>query len=378
VIGVAFVPLRWLVSYLTVAMREGAAVADKAADPKDKDPAASEPASSDKPPMAPATAPFDPTADRKAIADAMEKQRQLLRSTGAAFTGAIGFVLTALGLTKLFDVFPIPPDPAWRFGLVLGVVSAGTLAAFLGAVFFAGGFFRAQRRVLVGTGAVVGLRGEDQRIASQIYTEHALENDASDIRALELRALRYERIARSMPPDHQALPEQSTHRKQLQDEANRINEVVATALARAAVSVLERRSEAAFGSKRAILAASITVIGIALMFGAAAYSKGERELIDLRIKCQAGVEKGANDACDPVRVTPPTNLATLQKDLDKKTEEVSTLKEKLKAANALADLPEDDRARLALIQSCVTVLRASTAMQDDLAKIPELCAAIAQ
>lgn len=357
-------PLQWLIKYMTDALR--------ANDTKTADDIPTSPAP-EKPPMAPATAPFDPAAGRKAIADAMEKQRQLLRTTGAAFTGAIGFVLTALGLTKLFDVFPIPPDPGWRYALILGLLSGGTLAAFIGAVVFAGGFFLAQRRVLVGTGAVSSLQREDARIARQIYTEHARENDASDIRSLELRALRYERIGRSLPSDDQATAEQKARKKSLGDEAQRINAVVAIALARAAVAVLERRSEAAFGSKRAFLAAVATVVGIALMFGTAAYSKGERDLIDLRTKCQAALDKGAIDACDPVRHN-KSKLNDLRKKLRKSEAQVEKLKQQSKVAMARAALPEVARNRLRSLERCTTVLTANTELKIKPAQIPALCA----
>jgi hypothetical protein len=370
VIGALVAPLRWLITYMTNAIRSQ--------EPEAASQVPTPTPTPDKPPMAPATAPFDPTADRQAIADAMEKQRELLRTTGTAFTGAIGFVLTALGLTKLFDVFPIPPDPGWRFGLILALICAGTLAAFIGAVAFAGGFFRAQRRILVGTGSVSGLRGEDARVARKIYTEHARENEASDIRSLELRALRYERIARSLPQDDQATPEQIVRKKSLRAEADRINDVVAIALARAAVAVLERRSEAAFGSKRSTLAAVLTVFGIALIFGTAAYSKGERDLIDLRAKCQAAVEKGATDACDPVRRNPdqPPNLEKLQNDLEKSKTEAANLKGRLKVALARAALPEAARNRLRSLERCAIVLNANTELKAKPEQVADLCALI--
>jgi hypothetical protein len=194
-----------------------------------------------------------------------------------------------------------------------------------------------------------------------MFEDTANEENARSLRALELRALRLERIARATTDDKE--------RGRLEAEAARLTAACRLAMTRAAARILERRARDAFKTSR--YWALFTVLGIIAAFAAADYSKGERDRVTLLKDCQAAVAAGAEDACDSVRSGKATQaaqdtaakkakaeeqaLATARETFRKETgttlDRVEACSRVLLAAPGLAGA--GDEARAAVVAACV-------------------------
>ena len=153
-------------------------------------------------PDSPADVAAQPEAD--AVAGDTEAIRQHLRRVGAALGVAGGALLSVLGYTQVHKIFPFPTD-SHRVLLMIGAGLASA-AALVGAALLAGRFLGAQRRILVSTDpdeprggrrrSPYGLRRRECEIRDRIYDLAARDESAQSLRAVELRGLRFERIAR--------------------------------------------------------------------------------------------------------------------------------------------------------------------------------------
>lgn len=218
---------------------------------------------------------------------------------GAALAALLLAVLTAeqIGGSESVD---LSLSRTLAFGLGLS-----SLLAVGGAAWLASRFFGAQRRILISTedGLTELADDAEQNARDRIFEAVAAQEGARTLYALELRALRFGRIARSLSnaPQTSAASRTSVGRSYLESEAKVLTELVNLALWRAALWVLEYRSKKAFDGWQSKLALSATVVGLVGVFGIADYAKGERDLVDLRAKCQKAVAAGAVDACGSVR-----------------------------------------------------------------------------
>lgn len=234
----------------------------------------------------------------------LDEIRSHLRRTGAALGAAATAVLGGLGYAQLHQLFPLPADlgslsvrgvdVSGRVLLLLGAVAAA-LAAAGGAAWVAARFFKAQRRILLSSdGASRGLDTPERRLVENIFGDYAEAAEAESLRALELRGNRLSRIARRLPTTD---PRGAGYK----EEAACIVEVVETAIVESAAEILERRAENVFSGRWTGVPLALTIAGIVGLFGAADFSKGHRDLVDLRAKCAEATKNGASDACDPVR-----------------------------------------------------------------------------
>lgn len=200
------------------------------------------------------------------------------------------------------QIFPLPAGSS-RCLVVLAV--AGSSGGLIGAAWLASRFFGAQRRILISSEQEHGSRlwpwwrakrkgftNFERGLRNQVFDEQAREDGAKTLRDVELRALRYERIARRTKNEERA--------KALQAEADRLNGDVRLALVQAAAVVLERRSHQAFKGLFSVIPLLLTIAGIIVVFGLADWSQGERDLIALRKSCAEAQKAGAVNACDPV------------------------------------------------------------------------------
>lgn len=266
----------------------------------------------DPPEPTPTTAPAARTAGLKTEVDeaaaARESIRSLLQKTGAAFGAGATLVLAGLGYTQVHQIFPLPPGRGY---LIWFALAAG-LAALGGGAWVTARFFGAQRRILLSTGGGVhhrwwkkirhpsllftsgpiDLRWRDRHIRRDTFHEHAQEQGKSSMEEVENYGLMKWREAENAP---------ECERATLIEQAKFYDAFVEAVLSRTATKILERRAAAAFHGLFTILALAITVTGIVVLFGLADYSKGQRDLIDLRTKCSEAVGKGATDACDSIR-----------------------------------------------------------------------------
>jgi hypothetical protein len=286
------------------------------------------------------------------IAAGMEQIRTLLRRMGAALGAAATAVLAGLGWTQVHEVFPLPEGRWW---LWIPALFAG-LSAFGGAAWLAARFFAAQRRIVIASDESAGekFEGDERDARDALFRLHSLEEAAPSVYAMELRAYRLQRIARE-------LASEDPRKTKLETEAKRLLDLVELALSEAALWILEIRSKRAFKGVGTGIALGLTVVGIVVLFGIADYAQGQRELIDLRAKCQEAVSKGAVDACDPVRSSTNKQTAKQKADAAKKKAE-----QELKAATETltGSPPVTVPAKIRWLEACVVVLGASKSLSD--------------
>jgi hypothetical protein len=279
------------------------------------------------------------------LATGMEEIRAHLRRMGTGLAAAGGVILAGLGYAQVHQTFPLPEglhshvlSGKWLFGL--GAALAAFIAA-VGAIWLAARFFGAQRRIPMSTDYDDFKQelGRENQDAIKVLNEYARAEEASVLLALDLRADRFDRLSRRLTGPKAAA---------FGREAARLYTLINTALVDASYVVLERRSEKAFREKRTALALLLAVVGILALFGLADYSKGRRDLIDLRSRCQQAVNIGATDACDSVR-TPKQSLAVRQ---------AATAEDRARkhaAANAARQVPKAS-ALYSHVLACMTVL----------------------
>jgi hypothetical protein len=297
-------------------------------------------------PPAPATAPgVDPGAGADTLTAGLAATREHLRKTGTALGTAATAVIGGLGYARLHDLFPIPVGKDWLYW-VAGVAAA---AAVLGSVVLAGRFFGAQRRILLSSRLPTtqqdrwrrGLRKTEVTIVTPVFQEHAREEGAASLHALDLRAVRLEHVAGRI--------EDEDARKRFEDEAQHVRQVVRIGLVRGVASILEYRAQQAFKGWISKVALVSAVTGVALLWGAADYSKGQRDLIDLRAKCAEAEGKGAATACEPVVPTEDDAKAKEARDAAKRKQEQDV-------AAAARELKSANRDSLTTAQACNTVV----------------------
>jgi hypothetical protein len=271
------------------------------------------------------TAGVDPASDSKQLEDGMAQVRISLQKTGAGF-GALGAaVIGGLGYTTIHQLFPFPASVSSRY-LVLALCGGG--AALLGTVVFTSRYFGAQRRILISTlreDDSLGHRHGEDVIRDRIDAEHARDEEAKSLRDVELRALRLSRIARRKT---------GPAAKKLQEESDRLNDVVSLGLLRAAATILERRAERAFRSFLTVVALGLTMFGIAALFEVADYAKGQRDLIDLSDKCTKAEKAGATKVCEVV--LPTGQASAIDKAREDKNAEQKSAQAKAEAAKTKA------------------------------------------
>jgi hypothetical protein len=229
--------------------------------------------------------------------------RRLLARMGAVLGAAATAILGGLGWTRLNDVFPIPKNVStgsW-IGLIVAMTAAVVGSAWLAAIFFA-----AQRRILIGTtsDSRKGLHGVDIETVDRVLDEHAREESAPKLLDVELRALRFERIARGLRETEQKRADK------LQAEADRLYQVVRIALHRASTAVLEDRSRRAFFRWPTFVSLGLAAGGIFATFAIADYYKGQRDLSALRATC-AKNERVFLGACAPFEASADRRMRRL-------------------------------------------------------------------
>jgi hypothetical protein len=297
-------------------------------------------------PQAPATAPVDPGAGVDDLKAGLDATRELLRKTGVALGATATAVLTGLGYSQLHELFPIPEGDDWLWAVALGAAAA----AVVGAAVLAGRFFGAQRRILLSSRLPNGRRQRwrrgltkrDVTVAAEVFTDHAREEGAAGVHALDLRAARLQHLSRRAT--------NTAERDRFAEEAVRLSGIVRFALMRGVASILEYRAQKAFRGWPTRLALLSTAAGIVVLWGAADYSKGQRDLIELRTKCVAGEAKGATSACDPVVAEEDDTAAEAAREQAAREGAESI-------AAAARELPEDSRSVVALAEACNTVVQ---------------------
>lgn len=265
---------------------------------------------SESPPKASAPTGVSPTSSGEDLAKGMAEVRSFLQRTGTALGTGATVLLTALGLTQAYELFPLPQNHSyfWNGVLLLGAI-VGAAAALGGATWLASRFFWAQRRILLDSAGLREDNPDEKELVEAVLDEHAREQLAPSLLALELRALRFERMASRRSSE-------SGEPDPLQREADHLFRVVDIALARAAAVLLERRARNVFRGRWTATALTLTVAGLLLLFAVSDYADGQRDLVDLRTTCSEA--KPGAEACETVLPASAEDPATAQTDKEKR------------------------------------------------------------
>jgi hypothetical protein len=247
----------------------------------------------------------------------LREVRSHLRRVGAALAAGATALLAGLGWVQLHNVFPAPTDDST---LVPLLAFLGTAAALLGIGWLMRTIFAAQRQIPIvsdteALGTLGSLNERERGIRQAVFKSVAEEQGETCLRAVELKARQAERDAETAttPAD----------KERLKAEAARLVSAVESGVVGAALLILEERSGSVFRGAQAQAAFILTALGIILAFGAADYSKGQRDLVALRKACAEAQAAGVKDPCksvvtfqsgprtpaDPKKATKPAAIA---------------------------------------------------------------------
>jgi hypothetical protein len=187
--------------------------------------------------------------------DAIDKIRSRADATAKTF-GTVGTtVVTAVGISKLGDVFPLQEGLWWPW-LVLG--TAGFLLMLTAIAVITARLWGVSQPILTRTDPDLmsdNLDADELALVRTIYDESAALNGVRSLRAYEARAHRFDRIGDS-------LDESSA--KKLRDRAATIRGDVLAVTSRAAAQIVKRRSERVVRSRWMVLALLAFVGGVVL------------------------------------------------------------------------------------------------------------------
>jgi hypothetical protein len=209
------------------------------------------------------TPPSDESDPIQHYRDAMEKIRRRADVTAKALGGLGTTALTAIGLAKFGDLYPIPPGGFLDVWWAVVVLPTSFIVIALIIAYFTARLWSVNEPVLMRSdpGRMTDLRGADERsIVETVYGDTAALNDAVSLRAYEARAHRLHRIA------DRADEETAAKRR---SEADEIVGDVAEAQARAAMIIVRRRAANVVRSKRSLFAYFLLAAGV-LGFGISA------------------------------------------------------------------------------------------------------------
>jgi hypothetical protein len=229
------------------------------------------------------------------LKESLKEVRAHLRRLGSALAAGATAILAGLGYKTLHDLFPAPDTDRY---LVPAIAAIGAALALTGAGWLTLRFFGAQRQIPLSTDTA-GLLGrlgkfdDDERdLRDEIYLRAAQEEGVDSLYAMELNAMRLEKLAQRATDPKRA--------ERYQSQADRLNTKLRTTVLATAAMILERRADRVYRGPQTKIAFASAAAGIVLLFGAADYSKGERDSIALQKSCAEADKAGAKDPCTGV------------------------------------------------------------------------------
>lgn len=225
-----------------------------------------------------------------AIQGGLKEMRSLLQTAGSLLAAGGTAVVGGLGYQQLHNFFPLPPNDRLQTRVILVLAALiSALAAALGAASLARQFLVAQRRILLSSDLAecTDLKHpQELRIVERSYADVAGQEQACTLADVDLRAERLSRASR--------IATDQTLAAALQSESDRLESMVELGIFEAAAAVLERRSANAFRGPGTLTSLVIAIVGIALVFGLADYSKGERDKLTVIQACTKLTTKPAH------------------------------------------------------------------------------------
>jgi len=241
--------------------------------------------------------------------DGSDRIRQRADLTAKTLGGLGTTVLTALGIAKLGDVFPVPQGPPIMAALALPL-SFLVMAAVVG--FFTYRLWRLNEPIVLASDVELmeDLRnGESERV-QKIYLRAATLNRAPSLAAYEARAHQLERIAQRS--DDAAA-------KRYRAMAHEIEYDVLETEAKAALVVIRGRASKSVGDIWALLAYAIFVLGVvAFALSAAELNAVHSGEIAIAKNCADVAKAGATQLPTVCRdyVTLPATHASAKQEAD--------------------------------------------------------------
>lgn len=201
---------------------------------------------------------------------ALEGLRKRTDTTAKTIGGLGTLAITAAGLSKFSDVFPLPPSPsAWQVLAILGVL-AGLVAMGAAVAWFTVRLTKVASPIFMRSdpSAITDISLPERVMIATIYGEIATLNDASSFEAYATRGLRLQRVAqRGGSADVRSLAA---------TEAKQVNADVLATQARAATHVVRQRAQDAIRGPGAVKAYVLFLVAL-LAFGIGAdYLDSER------------------------------------------------------------------------------------------------------
>ena len=220
------------------------------------------------------------------LAAATEKIRQRAELSAKAL-GALGStLLTAVGIAKFSDVYPLPDDA----GVVPRVVIAGFGLMALAVLSIFVRLVNVNEPIIWRTdlSQVRGLKKKERAIAELELEDTATLADVESLRSYEARGHRLERVARRLPDEDLSA--------KVRVEADGIRAEAMATLHLANLQVVRYRSSQALKGAGAMVAYVLFILGLVLFAVGADYLQSERsDRIDIAKRC---AEARAADAIE--------------------------------------------------------------------------------
>jgi hypothetical protein len=196
--------------------------------------------------------------------DALASLRTNADVTSKVLAGIGTTAATALGVTKIADVFPQPPG--WGLVVVASfvIMIMGLVAALAAVLWLASRLWKVSDTLPSSSDPLemkqlAGLEQDEERIVRRVYDEKAASEGVPTLLAYEARGLRFERVASKMDADDEAL---SQGAQAMLDRALIIEADVAATQARATYLVGRKRAAKAFTDKYALGIGALFVSGL--------------------------------------------------------------------------------------------------------------------
>jgi hypothetical protein len=261
--------------------------------------------------------------ERDDLRERAEKLRGRVDFTAKALAGLGTTVVSAAGIARIGDIFPIPPGEGshdWAKAAVIGFVAIG-VALFI----FTYRLWSVHQPMFMGTDpeemyAAGDLDRYERDEVHRVYQEVANLNGIPTLRAYEARSQELQRIA------DQAADEKE--KSALLERAALIKAEISATMARASLRVLRRRTTNAVRGIGAVFAYGVLISGIVVFALGTDYVASERnEQVTIAKNCADARDAGATDATLP---------AICGKDpAEEEPEQLSAEEELANAANGL-------------------------------------------
>jgi hypothetical protein len=226
--------------------------------------------------------------------DAVESVRKRAEATAKGLVALGTTVLTAIGIAKFSDVFPLPPG--YGAYAAIGILIGSFVLMALVIVFFTLKLWRLTEPLVMAShpDEIVDLKGKQKELdrVNEVYDQVADAHNVESLSAYEAGADRLDRIAQRTSDEHEA--------ERLADEATMIRTEVITAMGRAALAVMRYRTARAIRGRGALVVYLAFFVAV-LAFGLSADWLESARAGEVKVATDcAGAQKGGATRSPPI------------------------------------------------------------------------------